>query len=51
MPSEAEIRRVTSALGRIGGKIGGAMRGKSLSAERRTEIARKAAQARWKKDA
>lgn len=38
-----------SALGRKGGLLGGAARSESLSAERRTEIARKAAQARWGK--
>ena len=37
------------ALGRLGGKKGGPARAKKLSAERRREIARKAAQARWQK--
>lgn len=35
------------ALGRLGGKKGGIARAKSLSPERRQEIARKAAEARW----
>ncbi len=35
------------ALGRMGGKKGGAARAARLSAEERSEIARKAAQARW----
>jgi hypothetical protein len=35
------------ALGRLGGLKGGKARAKSLSAERRREIARKAARARW----
>lgn len=35
------------ALGRLGGKKGGVARAEKLSAERRTEIARKAAQTRW----
>jgi hypothetical protein len=39
------------ALGRLGGKKGGAARAKKLTAEQRQEIARKAAQARWKKTA
>jgi hypothetical protein len=39
------------ALGRLGGKKGGAARAKKLTAEQRREIARKAAQARWKKSA
>jgi len=36
--------------GRRGGKIGGRKRADSLSPERRSEIAREAAQARWKAD-
>lgn len=38
------------ALGRLGGKKGGPARAKKLSPERRREIAKKAAEARWKKD-
>lgn len=34
---------------RRGGKIGGAARARSLTAEQREEIARVAAEARWKK--
>ena len=37
------------ALGRLGGKRGGVARAKKLSAERRSEIAKAAAAARWKK--
>lgn len=36
------------ALGALGGKRGGLARAKSLTPERREEIARKAAEARWK---
>lgn len=36
------------ALGRKGGLIGGKARAASLSAEKRSDIARKAATARWK---
>lgn len=36
------------ALGRLGGKKGGPARAKKLSKKRRSEIARKAARARWK---
>jgi hypothetical protein len=36
-------------LGKLGGKKGGAARNLVLSPERKVEIARKAAQARWKK--
>ena len=37
------------ALGRRGGRKGGPARAKKLSAERRSEIAQKAAQTRWAK--
>lgn len=36
-------------LGRLGGKKGGPARAKKLSKKRRSEIARRAAKARWKK--
>jgi hypothetical protein len=35
------------ALGRLGGKSGGKARAQKLSAERRSEIAKQAAKARW----
>jgi len=34
---------------RKGGQLGGPLRAKSISAQRRTEIARKASRARWSK--
>ncbi|MCP4614723.1 MAG: hypothetical protein GY845_39080 [Planctomycetes bacterium] len=37
-------------LGRLGGKKGGPARAKKLTAEQRSEIARKAAQKRWGKE-
>jgi hypothetical protein len=37
------------ALGKLGGPKGGPARAKALSPERRSEIARKAAQTRWGK--
>jgi hypothetical protein len=48
-PSESEISRVMAALGRKGGKIGGKKRAASMTAERRSEIALKAARSRWAK--
>lgn len=39
------------ALGRLGGLKGGKARAKKLSAEKRKEIAQKAAQSRWGKKA
>lgn len=38
------------ALGRLGGLKGGKARAEALSDEERSEIARKAAKARWEKD-
>lgn len=38
------------ALGRMGGRKGGKARARKLSAERRREIAKKAARKRWGKD-
>ena len=46
-PSKDEISRVMSALGRKGGKFGGAARAKALTKERRLEIAKAAAKKRW----
>lgn len=46
-PQEPENRQVKA--GRTGGLKGGAVRAERLSAEKRSEIARTAAQARWKK--
>ena len=37
------------ALGRLGGKKGGAARAAALTPEQRSEIAKKAAETRWKK--
>jgi len=44
-----ERRAQAAALGRVGGLKGGRIRAQRLSAKRRTEIARKAAAARWKR--
>ena len=48
-----EFRRVKNpaavALGRLGGKKGGPARAKKLTKKRRSEIAKKAAEARWQK--
>lgn len=46
-PSAEDIRRVMSALGKIGGPKGGKARAKALTPEKRARIARKAAKARW----
>lgn len=49
---ESTVSRVMAEMGRRGGKAGGPKGGKarmaSLTAKQRTELARKAATARWK---
>jgi hypothetical protein len=44
-----EVKAAAAALGRLGGLKGGKARAKSLSAKKRSEIAKKAAAARWGK--
>ena len=44
-----EMRAAAAAFGRIGGKIGGVRRAEKLSAKKRSEIAKTAAAARWKR--
>ena len=46
---EVEKNPAAVALGRLGGKKGGPARAEKLSKKRRSEIAKKAAQARWAK--
>ena len=48
-PTDEEIRRVMSALGKRGGPKGGAARAKSLTKQERRAIAIKGAEARWLK--
>jgi len=45
-----EISRVMSALGKKGGKIGGKKRMETMTQKQRSDIAFKAAQARWNKE-
>lgn len=47
---EDELKTAAAALGRKGGKKGGPARAQSLTAEKRSEIAKKAAAARWQKN-
>jgi hypothetical protein len=47
-PSRVRKNPAAVALGKLGGSKGGKMRAERLSAEQRTQIARKAAQTRWK---
>ena len=49
IPPEEDKNPAAVALGRLGGLKGGKARADKLSAKRRKEIARKAAEARWKK--
>ena len=45
----AMLSQVMAAMGRKGGKIGGKRRLKTMTPERRTEVAKQAADARWAK--
>lgn len=50
-PQKAEEKNPAAvALGRLGGKKGGPARAEALTPEERSAIAKKAAEARWKKD-
>ena len=49
-PSDATVSEVMRHIGRKGGKKGGKARAEKLTAKQRSEIAKKAAKARWKKD-
>ncbi|TMD14288.1 MAG: histone H1 [Chloroflexi bacterium] len=48
-PPSDEVRAAARALGSLGGKKGGPARARKLTAEQRSEIARRAAQKRWRK--
>jgi len=48
--SQDDIRRVMSALGRRGGKKGGKRRMETMTQKERSDIAFKAAKARWDKN-
>lgn len=47
-PREPEKTPAAVALGKLGGPKGGKARAEKLAPEKRSEIAKKAAQARWK---
>lgn len=47
-PERSTLSKHLAELGRKGGAKGGAARAKSLSARKRSSIAKKAAKARWK---
>ncbi|MEJ7831137.1 MAG: hypothetical protein WKF91_23220 [Segetibacter sp.] len=46
-PVRDEVKVAAAALGRLGGLKGGKARAESLTAKKRSEIAKKAAAARW----
>jgi len=48
IPPESTKNPAAVALGRLGGKKGGAARASKLTPERRSEIARQAAASRWR---
>jgi len=45
----AELKRQAAEFGRLGGRKGGRIRAERLSAKRRRDIARAAAEARWRR--
>jgi hypothetical protein len=47
-PEHDAVKAAAAALGRLGGLKGGKARAESLTPEERSDIARKAAAARWK---
>ena len=49
-PAEKPKNKAAVELGKLGGRKGGKARAAKLSDEQRREIARKAAQARWRKE-
>lgn len=48
-PTNAQISILMAEMGRRGGKIGGKRRLKTMTAQERQKVAKKAARARWKK--
>jgi hypothetical protein len=48
LPTKAQISLLMAELGRKGGKKGGKRRLETMTSTERSDIARKAAQARWK---
>ena len=50
LKKEIEKNPAAVALGRLGGKKGGPARARKLSAEERSEIARRASRARWDRE-
>jgi len=46
-PTPVQINQAAAALGRLGGLKGGPARAKKLSPKKRSQIAKKAAKARW----
>jgi hypothetical protein len=46
-PTPLQINQFAAALGRLGGLKGGPARAKKLSKKKRSQIAKKAAKARW----
>lgn len=48
-PEQPEKNKAAQELGRLGGLKGGKARAEKLTSEQRSDIAKKAAKARWKK--
>jgi hypothetical protein len=48
-PTKSDISRIMAEMGRKGGKIGGKRRLSTMTKADRVKVAKRAAQARWKK--
>jgi hypothetical protein len=49
-PTQEQISQVMAELGRRGGKVGGKRRLETMTARKRSEVAKRAAKARWHKN-
>jgi hypothetical protein len=49
-PTREQVSLLMAEMGRKGGRIGGKRRLETMTAKKRSSIARKAAQARWKQE-
>jgi hypothetical protein len=50
-PTKEQVSLLMAEMGRKGGRIGGKRRLETMTAKKRSSIARKAAQARWNREA
>lgn len=51
LPTKAQVSMWMSRIGRKGGKVGGKRRLETMTSKERSQVAKKAAEARWSKEA